>query len=81
MEICELIERLQEMQELYGEEAQVFIATQPNYPLAFDISGVSDTEFQEDSDDEKIEEPRIYITTSSGSPHKRPYAPRDAWYY
>lgn len=48
MKLYELIERLQEVLESFTEEDQpeidVLLATQPNWPLAFTVSGVHNPE-------------------------------------
>lgn len=42
MTVDDLIEKLQSISERGGGDSEVLIATQPNYPIAFEFGGVAD---------------------------------------
>lgn len=69
MQVYELIEELQDLE----PTAEVRVAYQPTYPLAAEISCVTDMV-------EDAENGFVWIAASSGVGYtESPYAPRDAW--
>lgn len=87
MNVSELIERLQDC----DPEAEVLIATQPNWPLAYHLSGVATPEdiagetrcedhgsFSCDEDECQPTESVVWLAEGSQR-YDNPYAPRAAW--
>lgn len=52
MTLAELIERLEEMQDVYGEDAEVRLMTQQQWPFENDIRGVTTTSEMHGYDDD-----------------------------
>lgn len=83
MTVRELIRQLED----HDGDTEVRIATQPNWPLAFDVANVvheQDIMEGSDEDDEPLDdEPRdiVWIATSEGNCYDHPYAPRGVWGY
>ncbi len=85
MTIYELIQGFQEAAELHpdGEDAEVLIATQPNYPLQSHIAGVALYDLHED--DDKPDEPvaadaKVQVYIAEGAQvYDEPYAARAVW--
>jgi hypothetical protein len=84
------VRELQEMLEGYDPDDEIRVATQPNYPIAVELVGVTDTmkiieaecDFYPNDDVFEAEfEARgqvIWLVTGS-SPYDQPYAPRACW--
>lgn len=88
MTINELIEQLEEAREMLpaGGEAEVMLASQPNYPLRNHLAGVavinSDGYLEPDATEEEAFEDKdtSVCWLLEGSQHyESPYAPRSAW--
>lgn len=84
MTIGELMERLEELSEQFGDDSEVRIASQPSWPFEYDIKGmVSKNElFQNDEDytadgkrSDKIGEDVVWIVEGS----QLGYFTKDAW--
>ena len=81
MKVHELIELL----EATNPEAEVRLATQPNYPLAHTIAGVARNgewgEWTDEDADWDFEEPdgEIVWIAAGGGVYDNPYAPRGIW--
>lgn len=81
MEAQELIERLQEHVDAYGPEAEVRLASQPNWPFEYDIKGcidllqLGDDEVEVDESGYPKEPPVFYIVEG----HQLGYFRKDAW--
>ena len=78
MKVSELIEILSDC----APDKEVRIATQPNYPLAFHLSGVYDPETAEpwDEDDTAGDADTTTVWLVEGSQTQNPYdVPRDAF--
>lgn len=82
MTVRDLIEYL----EAYDGDAEVRLAMQPEWPLAFRVAGVmSADEIAAESDEPEdepteAEEPVVWIAAGS-HPSDNPYAPKGAWAY
>lgn len=72
MTVRELIEALQVM----DYDAEVRLATQPHWPLAFSVRGVVADEWVNDED---TAEPVVWIVEGNHPSQASPYAPSDAW--
>ncbi len=57
MRLSDLIERLEEYREQLGDDAEVRLMTQPNYPFEHSIKGLCSSEEMESEDDTKV----VYI--------------------
>lgn len=94
MRLSELIETLEKMAEGRDEDVEVFLATQPSWPMANEIACVTDLstmcptcefevgeEHAGDCDRSgEVEAGVIWIAATSGEPYgESPYAPRVAW--
>ena len=81
MTLEDLINELNELLEVgFDPQTKVLLATQPNWPLAFNIAKI-----QPVSNDEPIDLPSNDGTETTlwivegGRPNSDPYAPRAAW--
>ena len=77
MKLVELIKELEEVMEVTGEDAEVRIAYQRNYPLQGEISHVVDSgsiEYERERNAGAI----VWIAESS-QVYSAPYAPRAIW--
>jgi hypothetical protein len=83
--VAELIAELQEFADQYGEDSPVRVASQPSYPLANAVTGVThfavDGTDTPENDDEDTDDPRrhtVWITVDGvgGYDGESPYAPR-----
>ena len=78
MTVNDLIEILQNAAEDGHGDREIFIAEQPNYPLAARFEGV----YVEDEDDaeDKGEQPAVWLVSGANTSSRNPYSvPRDAW--
>jgi len=78
MKVSELIELLSDS----DPDKEVYLATQPNYPLAFKLRGVYDPETAEpwDEDSQPRDEDQTKVWLVEGSQAPNPYSvPRDAF--
>ncbi len=88
MRLSELIRELQDLEEDHeGEDPEVRLAMQPNYPLAFHINGIAaldgsevDEDEEDEDEDEDEKETIVWIAASEGNCYDHPYAPRAAWH-
>lgn len=76
--------RLEDAEPGVDGDPPVYIASQPNYPLAFVLNNVY-TELDDDYDDDDADlevEPGdkvVWITCGSHPTHRSPYAPGHVW--
>lgn len=59
MTIQELIDELEDMRDAFGEDAEVRLMMQPNWPLEYSIGGINDSEAIKEArkyDDEEYDE-------------------------
>ena len=67
MTLEDLISLLEDLREVHGD-VPVRLATQPNWPLSFNVHGVVH------------HDGRVWIASSYGHPNnENPYAPKEAW--
>lgn len=78
MTLDELIAALDDARDEHGGDVEVYIATQPEYPLAFHVSAVSTPDARGVLEDDDAD-PRIFIAASGGNPWSMPYAPSSCW--
>lgn len=71
MKVYELIERLEE----WEPDSEVYIATQPSWPLQFEVARITSNEDQLPNPDE----PDVVYLLTGEHPGGHPYAPRDLW--
>lgn len=84
--ITDLIARLEEIAEEYPD-AEVLLATQPNWPLRFGIAGVATSAEIDDQDGdmarhgsaEPLEQPVVVYIVEGSSDRDEPHAPLAAW--
>jgi hypothetical protein len=78
MNLYELIERLEEIREAYnGDNPEILLATQPNYPLAFRLDNV--VAYIDGMEAEHNGEKVVWLTEGV-SIYDAPYAPRAVFY-
>lgn len=85
MDVSELIEQLEALADEYGDDCEVQIATQPEYPLAYTIAGVTAIDPADAATDSEEfgGEPAgapVVVWLASGEQPAIPYAPSAAWH-
>jgi hypothetical protein len=76
MTLQELIDELQDLAHDLGEDTEVRLAVQPNWPLAHEIACVGPAMDEEGDDDfDRV----VWIASGSHPYGASPYAPRSAW--
>jgi hypothetical protein len=75
MTVGELLALLEDM----DEDAEVRIATQPSWPLAFHLGGVAEGADAADEDEMRNDPAPVVWLVAGGSPSDSPYAPSAAW--
>lgn len=90
-ELIDLLEEIIENEESVNDDTPVFVAHQPNWPLAERLSGVSTEEGRanvrryyledgdEDEDDVEERDDRVFLVASAAGWNDHPYAPRSCW--
>ena len=76
MTLAELIQRLQEVEEAIGGDAEVRLLIQPNYPLSLSVAGVVSYREVELEEDEEPETPTVWILQGD----EEEYGPSAPWY-
>lgn len=80
--VNDLLALLEEAEQDGLGDAEVRIATQPNWPLQFRLGGIAlrSDALMDDPDDEPTEEqPEIVYLVEGGQCRDTPYAPRGIW--
>ena len=83
MTVSELIERLEEYRELMGDDCEVRLMTQQNWPFENNITGlcsaaeIADDNDNDDEETEKIDEPEAVVYLCEGQ--QLGYGTKAAW--
>ena len=83
MTVSELIERLEEYRELMGDDCEVRLMTQQNWPFENSITGlcsaaeIADDDDDDDEETERIDEPEAVVYLCEG--HQLGYGTKAAW--